>query len=118
MPLPRTLPGIIGFMIFVAFLVGEVAFTDTNSHISDLNTNLETSINSTVNSDNIFTGVLNIGGTGIAFVQFVLGYLAVFTGYSGIAGLPTEFFIFFSLVIVTVIVALIKLIRGVAEYYK
>ena len=116
MGIPHTLAGLIGFMIFVTFLFGvaQQQGSDT-SEAMILQEQLSESIDTTASSDNIFTGILNAGGTGLKSIQVMLGYIVIFMSKQGIGGLPSEFNVLFSIISITAIIAILRFIRGVTD---
>jgi hypothetical protein len=130
MGFPQTLSGIIGFIIFVAFIVG-ITLPNLHSqeanHITTLQNNFNNKLNSTVNSSSTgsatgFWGFLGVvtGQTGVfdflvAFFQTITSFMQLALAYLGIFGtaiisLPYPFLVFIALISSALIIQIIKLI--------
>ena len=130
MGFPQTLSGLIGFTIFLAFLLG-IVLPNLNSqeasHIQTLQSNFNTNLNNTITSNqtaevkgfwgfvgtatgtngvlDFLTGFFQVG---ISFIQLVLAYLGIFA--TAILNLPPVFLVFIALVSSALIIQVIKLI--------
>ena len=113
MPLPHTLTGMIGFIVAVLFLVGISINQDVTGDLQDFGNNMQLAMNT--------TNDLGVVGIGAGFVfgsvnvaSLILNLLNTFP--TMIVSLPPEGQLIFVFMNVFVIVAAIKLIRGVWDY--
>jgi hypothetical protein len=130
MAFPQTLSGIIGFIIFVAFIVG-MTLPNLNSqeanHITQLQTDFNNKLNTSITSNQTSTqtGFWGIIGTAtgtagiydfivgffqivVTFVQLALAYFGIFG--NAIGGLPYPFLVLIALISSALIIQVIKLI--------
>ena len=104
--IPRTLAGLLGFMVVVVFLVGQVTTTSTESRTKQLENDMMNSINQTGESTNIFNFVLNSGTVAFTTFAVIVGYVQNFLGLAG--NVPTEVSIVFTIIILLIVIAIIK----------
>ena len=126
--LPNTLSGLAGFIIFVVLVLGMTAPDLFPSHIEEITTtqnNIALTAgqitNNTAQGENIISDILGVAGldgiyniifnilyiTG-AFVVLMFEYVTMFLGIALIV--PTEFYVFFAIIGMSTIIALVKLI--------
>jgi len=128
MGLPQTLAGIAGFMIFIVVILGLTApdvFPDQSAEIvstqQDITNAARQVTNQSTGEQSIASEILGIAGLdGIynyisnflyiigKFIVIFFQYLAMFLGIALI--LPPEFYVFFGIMGITTIVAIVKLI--------
>jgi len=128
MGLPQTLAGIAGFMIFIVVILGLTApdiFPDQSANIvstqNDITNAAKQVTNQSTGEQSLASEILGIAGLdGIynyisnflyiigKFIVIFFQYLAMFLGIALI--LPPEFYVFFGIMGITTIVAIVKLI--------
>ena len=130
MGLPVTLGGIAGFLIFVVVIIGMTApdlYPDESQKIKDSQDIFIKNLNSTINQtsttqnqgfwlsilgiaglDGIYNFIVNFFSMLISFIIMFVNYFLLFFGIA--ISLPSEFYILFILVSMSLIVAVIKLI--------
>lgn len=125
MGLPRTLIGIMGFIIFVVFMIGISAtdlYPDKSNDIKNAQTIIISEINYSMNtseesSTSYYPGwVLSIGhiiSAMFAYVSMLFASLALFLGLS--TTLPQEFYLLFALIASSAIISIVLLLRGVTN---
>jgi len=130
MGLPQSLAGIVGFLIFIIFIVSISAsdvYPDQTKQITDSQNNFIANFNKTVNTtasqenpgfwgtilgltglDGIYNFITNFFSMIVSFVIMVGGYILLFFGIS--TTIPSEFYVFFALLGSGLIIAVVKLI--------
>jgi hypothetical protein len=130
MGFPTTLAGIAGFLIACMFLIGISAtdvfpdetqkivhsqndFTNAlNRSTAPVNTSSDVgffgSLLGVVGLDGIYDFIRNFLSLLVSFIVMMVQYLLLFIGISTI--LPTEFYLFFALIISGTVIAIVKLI--------
>lgn len=130
MGLPTTLSGMLGFIIFLIFVIALIAPQLHNADASRLNKaqndflkNMNSSVNSTSTSENegfwglignatglngIYDFIVGFFQTAISFIILALAYFLAFIGISGI--IPPVFYVFFAIFGAGAIVGIVKLI--------
>ena len=130
MALPQTLAGLAGLMIACIFVIGMTAsdiFPDESAKIVksqiDFNEALNKSTNPTgaasevswfgkllglAGVDGIYDFIRNFFSMLVSFIVMIVQYVLLFVGIARI--LPTEFYLFFALMVSTGIILIVKLI--------
>lgn len=130
MGVPHTLAGIVGFLIFVIFIVALSAsdvYPDQTQAITSAQNNFIANFNNSVNVtassenegfwgtilgftglDGIYNFVINFFSMIVSFVIMVGGYILLFFGIA--TSIPSDFYVFFALIGSGLIIAIVKLI--------
>lgn len=130
MGLPNSLAGIVGFLIFVIFIIAISAsdvYPDQTAKITSAQNNFIANFNNSVNStattqnegfwgiimgatglDGIYTFITNFFSMITSFIIMVGGYILLFFGIA--TTLPGDFYIFFALLGSNIIIAIVLLI--------
>lgn len=128
MGLPQSLAGIVGFLIFIIFIVSISAsdiYPDQTKQITDSQNNFIANFNNSVNTtavnpgfwgtvlgltglDGIYNFITNFFSMIVSFVIMVGGYILLFFGIA--ATIPSDFYVFFALMGSGLIIAIVKLI--------
>jgi len=130
MGLPQSLAGIVGFLIFIIFIVSISAsdiYPDETKRITDAQNNFIANFNNSVNSsassgnsgfwgiimdftglDGIYNFITNFFSMIVSFIIMVGGYILLFFGIS--TTIPSDFYVFFALIGSGLIIAIAKLI--------
>jgi len=130
MGLPQSLAGIVGFLIFVIFIVSISAsdvYPDQTQQITDAQNNFIANFNNSVNMsasnenqgfwgtlmgitglDGIYNFITNFFSMIVSFVIMVGGYILLFFGIA--TTIPSDFYVFFALLGSGLIIAIAKLI--------
>lgn len=113
MTLPKTLPGILGFMILSGYLI--TGFYNEDSGTKALEVNMMNSMNNSALSDNGLLGAVNFVSAIWDGVLLLFAYATNFVGYA--TRMPPQFTVIYSLFAIMFVIAVIKLVRGVSEFY-
>lgn len=130
MGLPTTLSGMIGFLIFVIFIIAISAsdvYPDKTKQITDAQNNFIANFNNSVNStassenngfwdtilgftglDGIYNFIINFFSMVVSFIIMVGGNILLFFGIS--TSLPTEIYVLFAIFGSSLIIGIVKLI--------
>lgn len=130
MGLPQSLAGIVGFLIFVIFIVSISAsdvYPDETEKITDAQNNFIANFNNSVNAtassenqgfwstilgftglDGIYNFITNFFSMIVSFIIMVGGYILLFFGIA--TTIPSDFYVFFALIGSGLIIAIVKLI--------
>lgn len=130
MGLPTTLSGMIGFLIFIMFIIAISAsdvYPDQTKQITDAQNNFIANFNSTINQtatadnpgfwgtvlgitglDGIYNFITNFFSMIVSFVIMVGGYILLFFGVS--TTLPKEVYVLFAIFGSSLIIGIVKLI--------
>ena len=108
--LPKTLAGVLGFMILSGYLI--TGYMNQDSGTKELEQSMITSVQ---NTDTGMFGLLNFMGAAWNSIILMVNYSLNFIGYSTL--LPPQFTIIFSMFAVMFLIAILKFIRGVSEFY-
>lgn len=111
MPLPHTLFGIIGFILFSAFLVGQVIQQDASNDIQTYQQGVSNSMDQIVENENVFSFFSGNIALAVNTIGLLLTSLILFLNI--MPQLPVQFLILGVLVSISFIVTVLKLLRGV-----
>lgn len=130
MGLPASLSGIVGFLIFVIFIIAISAsdvYPDQTAKITSAQNNFISNFNNSVNTtasssnqgfwgfimgatglDGIYTFIVNFFSMITSFIIMVGGYIGLFFGIA--TTLPSDFYVLFAIVGSSLIIAIVKLV--------
>lgn len=111
MPLPHTLSGILGFILFSAFIVGNVIQSDVSNDIQQYQLNMISSMELITQNEGFF-GFL-VGNFSLLLNTIAVLFTSLVLFLNVIPKLPPQFVIMGVLVSIGFIVALLKFARGV-----
>lgn len=111
MPLPHTLMGIIGFIVFSAFMVGIIVGEDEGNNIQTTQDDLTKAVQETIEGNAPWSFLTGTAGVLVNTILLMLTSTAMFLNIT--PKMPQQFVILGILVSMSMIVALIKFIRGV-----
>jgi len=129
MPLPNTVIGTVGFLIFIGFIVALVvpSLSSNQGAIDEATTDFRDSMNNTVNGSQSQSGFWGFVGeaTGtsgyydffIGFFQTIISLVQLILAYFGIyldilSEVPTPFYVIFLILIMTFIIGIVKIVFG------
>lgn len=130
MGLPSSLSGIVGFLIFVIFIISISAsdvYPDQTASITNAQNNFIANFNNSVNTtastenqgwfdramgalglDGIYSFITNFFSMVVSFIIMVGGYILLFFGIAGT--IPSDFYVLFALMGSGLIIAVVKLV--------
>lgn len=114
MTLPHTLGGIIGFLVFVIFLIGMVDAAEVQTQLTDMGIAFE----NVLSNNNEALGPLAVITTPFIYLGIIITAPLILAGtlFNSLSAVPAEIQLFWVFVMISLTIAFVKLVRGVWDY--